>query len=325
MKYTGVQCPVCFEVFDDSSDVVVCPECGTPHHRECYEKNGGCVNAAKHGGGFIWVSPIAPKEEEPAEKPKAPEPSPVPSFITRDSMPKNGVIGEMKTDQMGNQHPEYREIRGNEKIGEFTVDDYAKVVDKNVPKFMPRFMMFDKTGRKVSWNWAAFLFGPFYLAYRKMYSAAILSFVLIFFIPLVFINEVTAFYKQSYDEYTKILTSDAYQSQEEMNEAIEEAQANLPTPPYALTAASYIETAVSILCALYANYLYKKHCEKVLKKAQGMPEEKRQKYIARHGGRSLLGIILVMLVLYVIMIAVGAVYSLIGSDLGTLLKKLINK
>ena len=120
MNYTGVQCPVCFEVFDDSSDVVVCPECGTPHHRECYEKNGGCVNAAKHGGDFIWVSPIAPKEEEPAEKPKAADPIPVPSFITRDDVPKNGVIGEMKTDQMGNRHPEYREIRGNEKIGEFT-------------------------------------------------------------------------------------------------------------------------------------------------------------------------------------------------------------
>ena len=163
MKYTGVQCPVCLKTFDDLSDVVVCPECGTPHHRECYEKNGGCINAAKHGTDFVWVSPIKPAEEEPAKKEEAPAP-PVPSFITKEDAPKNGVIGEMHTDNMGNQFPEYREIKGTEKIGDYTVDDYAQVVQKNVPRFMPKFMVMDRKKRKVSWNWAAFLFGPFYLA-----------------------------------------------------------------------------------------------------------------------------------------------------------------
>lgn len=322
MKYTGVQCPVCLKTFDDLSDVVVCPECGTPHHRECYEKNGGCINAAKHGTDFAWVSPIKPAEEEPAKKEEAPAP-PVPSFITKEDAPKNGVIGEMHTDNMGNQFPEYREIKGTEKIGDYTVDDYAQVIKKNVPRFMPKFMVMDRKKRKVSWNWAAFLFGPFYLAYRKMYKPAILAFLVILFIPLVFLNSISEYYRGSYAEYKKVLTSDAYKSQEEMNEAVEEAQANMPQPPYALTAASYIETAVDILCALYANYLYKRHCEKILAKSKTMEEDKRQKYIAKKGGRSILGIVIVLLAVYLVAMIIGAIYAAIGSDLATLLQKLI--
>ena len=49
MNYKIYKCPVCNIQFDDDADVVVCPECGTPHHRECYIQNGKCINADKHG------------------------------------------------------------------------------------------------------------------------------------------------------------------------------------------------------------------------------------------------------------------------------------
>jgi predicted nucleic acid-binding Zn-ribbon protein len=48
-KFTGLECAACCEVFADGDDVVVCPECGTPHHRSCYAENGECVNAESHG------------------------------------------------------------------------------------------------------------------------------------------------------------------------------------------------------------------------------------------------------------------------------------
>jgi len=39
---------------------VVCPDCGTPHHRSCYAENGGCANAARHDeDGFEWRSRLA--------------------------------------------------------------------------------------------------------------------------------------------------------------------------------------------------------------------------------------------------------------------------
>ena len=44
MDYRGQHCPICGKEFCDGDDIVVCPECGTPYHRECYKTAGHCVN-----------------------------------------------------------------------------------------------------------------------------------------------------------------------------------------------------------------------------------------------------------------------------------------
>lgn len=54
MDYTGNICPGCDIAFTDCDDIVVCPECGTPQHRECYEKENKCVNSDKHAEGYVW-------------------------------------------------------------------------------------------------------------------------------------------------------------------------------------------------------------------------------------------------------------------------------
>jgi len=37
-------CPYCrAEIEPDEAQVVVCPGCGTPHHADCFEENGGCT------------------------------------------------------------------------------------------------------------------------------------------------------------------------------------------------------------------------------------------------------------------------------------------
>lgn len=325
MKYEGVQCPVCLKAFDADSDVVVCPECGTPHHRECYDKTGDCINAVKHGTEFAWVNPLVPPvvAETKKEKPQVAENPSVIAIgsLNKENMPKNGVIGEMSPDQMG---PTYREIKGDEKIGNYTVDEYASVIQKNIPKFMPRFMMFERTGRKVSWNWAAFFFGPFWLAYRKMYKYALLGLLLTFFIPLVFYSSVTEYYQESFNLYGEALTSEAYQSTAEMNDALDTLQANMPEQPVAITASSYIEMAVDILCALFGNYLYMQKCTGVLDKAKAMEDaEKKKAFLEKKGGRSVLSIILVIVAFYAFMIAIGVIVNLAGTDLATFLQKFI--
>ncbi|MCH5202638.1 MAG: DUF2628 domain-containing protein [Oscillospiraceae bacterium] len=52
MDFIGYSCPVCDKNFHADDDIVVCPVCGTPHHRDCYEKNGECINADKHSQGY---------------------------------------------------------------------------------------------------------------------------------------------------------------------------------------------------------------------------------------------------------------------------------
>ena len=52
--YVGCVCSVCNKPFAAGDDIVVCPECGTPYHRACYQAAGGCVHEAQHAEGYAW-------------------------------------------------------------------------------------------------------------------------------------------------------------------------------------------------------------------------------------------------------------------------------
>lgn len=64
MDYSKELCYGCGKIFSEGDDIVVCPECGTPQHRECWEKERKCVNSHLHGDGFEWK----PKHREPEIK-----------------------------------------------------------------------------------------------------------------------------------------------------------------------------------------------------------------------------------------------------------------
>ena len=48
--------------FFDDEDIVVCPECGTPYHRECWNRVGTCIHSAEHGS-YEWKSDSAELRE----------------------------------------------------------------------------------------------------------------------------------------------------------------------------------------------------------------------------------------------------------------------
>ena len=54
MEFTQYSCPVCDKRFVNGDDVVVCPECGAPHHRECFEQLGQCFYRDSHAEGFSF-------------------------------------------------------------------------------------------------------------------------------------------------------------------------------------------------------------------------------------------------------------------------------
>ena len=57
MKYTNLTCEACGVVFREEDDVVVCPVCGAPHHRTCWDAANHCVHEAQHSTGFAWTAP----------------------------------------------------------------------------------------------------------------------------------------------------------------------------------------------------------------------------------------------------------------------------
>jgi hypothetical protein len=48
-RFIGDSCPVCTKSFREGDDIVVCPDCGTPHHRACYSEIGRCARFQLHG------------------------------------------------------------------------------------------------------------------------------------------------------------------------------------------------------------------------------------------------------------------------------------
>ena len=57
-------CPVCNNAFNENDDAVFCPECGTPHHRECWKTNGKCFNEHLHGTAENIESTFKKPEEK---------------------------------------------------------------------------------------------------------------------------------------------------------------------------------------------------------------------------------------------------------------------
>ena len=53
-KYTGKTCVYCEKVFTEDDDIVVCPDCGAPHHRSCYKELGHCALESKHNEKEPW-------------------------------------------------------------------------------------------------------------------------------------------------------------------------------------------------------------------------------------------------------------------------------
>ena len=60
-EYNGCLCQLCSEKFAEGDDIVVCPDCGTPMHRSCWNESRCCPNENWHSSGFEWKKGTAEK------------------------------------------------------------------------------------------------------------------------------------------------------------------------------------------------------------------------------------------------------------------------
>lgn len=69
-RFENKLCPICRAPFTSDADIVVCPICGTPHHRACYLAKGHCGVEEYHARGFSWDGylPDEASEPEPAQE-----------------------------------------------------------------------------------------------------------------------------------------------------------------------------------------------------------------------------------------------------------------
>lgn len=205
--FKGIPCPVCGQIFQDGEDIVVCPECGTPYHRACWEKTGHCLHEAEHAAGFVWQPPRAaaseqelvcpncgthnppgtercqhcgvPLPDETAEKETTPiyarGQAPGPHAAPRSGPPPRAAApdrGEPLLEAYG-AGPDgsiyKREIGPDDAIDGIKVRDWASYVGRSSPYYLMQFFRMSETRRKFGVSVSALLFGPVYFFYRKMW------------------------------------------------------------------------------------------------------------------------------------------------------------
>ncbi|TCL43547.1 RING finger protein [Harryflintia acetispora] len=188
-KYTGVKCPICEQKFTDGDDIVVCPVCGTPYHRTCYQKAGSCVNQKLHETHTEWSEQGARAQEETKYDASLPLRCPKCGTVN----PSDGIFCQICGSRLGEgsgphaqnptQNPDpitlnpfttpYGGVSPDEEIDGVSVRDIALYVGENSHYFIPKFKSFSGGGRHSTWNWPAFLFRGYYFLYRKMYGLGV--------------------------------------------------------------------------------------------------------------------------------------------------------
>ncbi len=328
MNYKNSLCDGCGLRFQEDDDIVVCPECGTPQHRECYKLNNRCVNEHKHISGFDWSgSYTAPAiEAAPAtESDKLPCPScghlnSADAKICENCSMKLIVFGmnlaeaakeneELKKapDEVPDYPPPFAlgQGEGFEYNSEAPVADVQpqpdygqnsqqkventkqyllfRFIGANASRFINAFRKIDSRSG-FTFNWAAFFFGPYWFFYRKLYKSGIIFMTLSVIVSIVFSPSLS----QSLEGY-----ADALDKGTPLQEII---------TLYPDVIAFYaVNIALSLLAALVAYPLYKKHAESSIDKIVSAPSpEVGIPLASRLGGTSFMGALAALLITEII-------------------------
>ena len=212
-EHIGTRCVVCSEKFSEEDDVVICPDCGTPYHKNCYKKDTGCVNTALHQMGGSWKpsydvgSTSAETENIPCRFCGQPNPSDT-LFCPKCGMPTAEFYSRLNREQRYNgvninEDPSAYNSNANsglpfspflinfsdplcgfdpeEDVEGVKMSEIGDFVGTNTHYYLPIFKRFKDTGRRISWNFSAMLFPELYFSYRKMIFPAFGALLIRFF------------------------------------------------------------------------------------------------------------------------------------------------
>lgn len=161
-------CPVCkAKLFTD--EVAFCPDCGAPHHKNCYLQLGHCAYADKHGTPEQWQPPKieAPKASEHRENNNS-QPEQNPNQNGGFNVPFGTEFnGSRRTAE--NPFFAANGIDKDENIGGESAENIAKFVGYNALRYINIFRKMAALRKKINWNWIAFLVPEYWLISRKCY------------------------------------------------------------------------------------------------------------------------------------------------------------
>lgn len=275
----GEKCIVCDKSFTEDDDIVICPHCGTPHHRACYNQLGHCANQSRHSENYEY------NEAEPAQTDEQSSAY----FYSPDSAANTAVCrkcgaendkdtafcsecGERletsfaSTERAAAFNVPFNQFDGSdETIDGKGVSDISAVVGSNSKRFVDKF----RKNKKLSWNWGAFIFGGYYFMFRKMYKEG----AVIIAVKLA----VTLLVRGAYAENIAVF-SDLYSSvlsafsggdiSAVSNELMTQLMASYEKLLPMVLILSAVSIIVAVICGFFADNIYRKKVFSVLDRVE---------------------------------------------------------
>ena len=280
-RYDSTNCPICDKPLKDG-DIVVCPDCGAPYHRDCIREKGGCIFPELHEQGKEWQPPVR----------EAPPPAGIICSRCGAQNPSQGLFCQICGSQLKEgpipAPPPFPPMRGmpldpydnpfggvapEEDIDGIPAKEFAVFVSQNTPYFLPLFKRLSRM-RIHLLNWGAFLFGGGYYIYRKMYALGLI---------LLMIQGMVWFpYLYAYGQ--ALLTGTV----------TEAAALEIGSISYLCM---FLDLGVRLFTGMGANNFYFSHCKRKISqlRAQDLDPEAYQSALARKGSTAakLISIVLV--------------------------------
>ena len=250
-RFDNKLCPVCRAPFKEGADIVVCPICGTPHHRACYMQKNKCALEEYHAKGFVWNGRLPDEPDETnGDNPAGEQENANSENISSENDNSRNVDphrAEYPQDTpLGNQESMFEELkqidpgfgellrrmrdtsRGEDGVSMRELTSYAVT---SIAHYGQAFSAFrgntDGKKHKVFFNFCSGLFAPVFQFYRKMDLFG-LGLIFIMILPSLIMLTVT-----------DISTS------------------ALMAITYVINIVNLVET---VLLCLFGDYIYYKHC-----------------------------------------------------------------
>lgn len=323
MRYNNLPCPKCGRIMNEEDDIVVCPDCATPQHRSCWLEDGHCVNHDKHSGGYVWTPEQNEAQPREADEPSGGMPQSKICHVCGSENPEEalhcGNCGALfgsenadptqpkqcricgRTNDGDAVHCKYcgapfamdspfvtnpylaaSGIDEKETIGGMEAGDIAYYVQPAAPRYIKKFRKISE-GKKLSFNWAAFFFAPYWFLYRKMYKVGIIFMLIFAAVSFALTPPMTNYAEAAESFYSAIESNDITDEQAEalMQELTQATQKYAPV-------IIGVSLLVRLISGFSANPLYYKKMKKdyALICEQAREPMGRRLLLGRRGGAS---------------------------------------
>lgn len=237
-------CSFCGHSLD--SDIVFCPICGTPMHRECWDLEKKCPNEALHAEGFVWQSEIK-------DEPEATDEPQVKPLYNDEDIPRGTPFGEYFANMpKGDENPDEEKYMG---VSERELAHFCNLAQPQGIFRLSALKNMAQSGKKISFSIFSGLLKPYYQFYRGMQAEGFIILFLqtLFSLPQLFLY-MCAMMKPALAE--TLATNSAFYS--------------------VASIANYLGMAFTIAMCLFGDYLYLRFATHKIKQLREVCREKPQ-------------------------------------------------